>query len=163
MIVDVRSERQGAAGQQRCGQGAVAAIPVHGPAVPVVGRRVRPCGQRLAQARGAVAGTDVAVAADGVGELDEPAVLLGDLKADQSPRWPGGRSASLMCSAISSLPICFGGSVFAVQLEPGAGASAGSPPIFCVALGAPSSGRPPDGRGLGEQFDQAAAGGELLP
>jgi transposase len=34
------------------------------------------------------AGTDVAVSADGVGELDEPPVLLGDLEVRQLPWWP---------------------------------------------------------------------------
>ena len=40
--------------------------------------RVLPGGHRLSYARHAVAQADVAVAADGVGDLGEPAVLLGD-------------------------------------------------------------------------------------
>ena len=79
-------------------------------------------GQGLAQPGCAVADADVAVSADGVGELDEPAVLLGDLEADQHPRrhHPGRRWEVLghLCSSP-----CVGGSVLAVQLEPGAGST----------------------------------------
>jgi hypothetical protein len=45
------------------------------PVVEVVGGGVGPCGEGLAQAWRAVAGADVAVAADCVGELDESSVL----------------------------------------------------------------------------------------
>lgn len=56
------------------------------PAFPILGAGVGAGGQGLSQTGRAIADADVAVPADGVGELDEPAVLLGDLEADQHPR-----------------------------------------------------------------------------
>jgi len=49
--------------------------------VEIVGGCVGPSGEGLAEPGRSVAGADVPVPADGVGELDEPAVLFGDLEA----------------------------------------------------------------------------------
>jgi len=130
-----------------------AAVPVALPPVVVVGGGVGAGREGLAQAGCAVAGADVAVPADGVGELDEPAVLLGDLEVDQPARRARPRNAlDLLCHG----PCTFrwSGSVFGVQLQarrcrrwrhgdPGvAGAAAGGWPRIVEQLGqAPPGGQ----------------------
>ena len=74
---DTGGEHGGAAGQQSRWEDRSASESVACPLVVVVGCGVGAGGQCFADAGCAVAGADVAVAADGVGEFDEPAVLPG--------------------------------------------------------------------------------------
>jgi hypothetical protein len=114
---DVGGEDRGTAGQERLREGAVPAVPVKLPTVPVIGGRVGPGGQRLAQAGSSVAGADVAVPPDRVGEFHEPAVLLGDLKGREPPGWPPVDHPCRFGHPGSSLGAAR--SVFAVDLQAG--------------------------------------------
>jgi len=115
----------------------------------------RRCGRtKSSQAGRPVAGADVAVPADGVGELAEPAVLLGDLEARQPQRRPlvdhhtrvghGGSLPKLRWS------------VLAVKLDPNR---------FRSGLVHWGSNRTHGHRrrlGLGEEVDDAAPGDQLV-
>ena len=96
--VHQRRVEQGSAVDERLRQDRAAAIPVALPPVVVIRGGVGPGRQGFAQAWCAVAGTDVAVPADRVGELHEPAVLLGDLEVDQPAGWTRPRNPlNLLC------------------------------------------------------------------
>jgi len=103
--VHFRGVERGAAGHQRCRQDGAAGIPLGVPPVPVIACGVGAGGEGLAQAGRAVAGTDVTVPADGVGEFDETSVLLGHLESHQPPRrtrWRAGQ-VDLFCHGQSFL------------------------------------------------------------
>jgi hypothetical protein len=83
---DVWGEHGRASGRDRQGHGDLAVVPAVDPLIPLVGSRVGPGGQGLAQAGRAEARADVPVTADRIGELDESAMLFGDLDVRQPPR-----------------------------------------------------------------------------
>jgi hypothetical protein len=86
---DLGCVQQGAAGQQRAGHCVTLEVPLNGPPFPVIGAGVGAGGQSLADTWCAITDSDVPVPAHRVGELDDPAVLPGDLERDQGPRWAG--------------------------------------------------------------------------
>ena len=128
---EVRGVHHCPAFHQRRGHHRVRVVPISVPAVVVVGSGVGAGGQGLSQAWRSVAGTDVTVPADGVGELDEPSVLFGDLEAGQPPWCSLGRRPAVARSSGSPWLAMQCGSVVAVELQPGsagAGGSAGTSP-----------------------------------
>ena len=86
--VHQRRVEQGSAGDQRVWKDGAPAVPVAGPLVVVVGGGVGAGRQRLTQSGCAIAGADVTVPADRIGELQEAAMLLGDLEVHQSAGRP---------------------------------------------------------------------------